>query len=203
MTISKGQPWGESAQAPSDLVVIDDDAAAGALVTKHRAAGTPVPSFGVRHGDLARTVGGGAVGRFDGEVLRAPIDALRVTADDDVGWAVAHVVARRSWWRGEVLLAMNAQFCGSYDVAPRSHPNDGKVDVLRVSAQMPVRARLQARGRSRTGTHLPHPQMTLASAPEFTAEFGRPLTVWLDGRKWRTTRSLTVTVEPDALMLYA
>jgi YegS C-terminal NAD kinase beta sandwich-like domain len=203
VTIAKGQPWGEALPPPSDLVVFDDDAAAGGFVFDRRSAGEPVPPFGLRSGDLARTVGGGTIGRFDGLVLCAPVDLLRVTADGATRWAVAHVVARGAWWRGEVLLAMNAQFVGVHDVAPRSHPNDGKVDVLRVEPSMTVRARWQARGRSRTGTHLPHPLLTMTSAEQVTVQFGRPLTLWLDGRKWRPASSVTISVEPDALTVFA
>ena len=62
---------------------------------------------------------------------------MRVTLDDAAPtWGVAHVVVRRQWWRGEIVMAMNAQFYGRYDVAPRGHPNDGKVDVVRVDPSM-------------------------------------------------------------------
>ena len=56
--------------------------------------------------------------------------------DGEPTWGVAHVVARRQWLLDELAFVMNAEFYGPYDVAPRSHPNDGKVDVLRVEASM-------------------------------------------------------------------
>jgi len=111
-------------------------------------------------------------------------------------------VARRSWWRGEVVFAMTAQFWHGRDIAPRSHPNDGKVDVLRVAAQMSVRTRLAARSRSRTGTHLPHPQLTFAQSTDTTIIFDRPLVVWVDDRRWGTATKLHLVVEPDAYTGY-
>ncbi len=39
---------------------------------------------------------------------------------------------------------MNAQFLGRWDVAPRGHPNDGRLDVL--DADLPLDERLQVRG---------------------------------------------------------
>ena len=158
---------------------------------------------GLGGGDMARTLGGGTPGRFPGLVVTAPIDLLRVEADGRTTWAVAHVVARRSWWRGEVWLAMNAQFLGNYDIAPRSHPNDGKVDVVHVQPQMSIRARRQARERARTGTHLPHPQLEATQSVVAAATFQQPLVVWVDGVRWGTATDISVTCEPDALTVYA
>lgn len=197
MTIRKGEPWGAAVAAPPDLLIIESDAAARDAVL----AGAR--TIGLAHGDLARTMGGGARGRFDGKVVRAPVDLLRVTADGDSTLVVAHVVARRSWWRGQVVMVMNAQFLGRYDVAPRSHPNDGRVEVLTVAAAMPLRERLQARRRAVTGTHLPHPRLTMVQVGEYRVEFVRPLTVWVDGVKWRRAMVLEVHVEPDALTVLA
>ena len=97
---------------------------------------------------------------------------------------------------------MTAQYLGDYDVAPRSHPNDGKTDILRVAATMPLRVRIAARRRARTGTHLPHPQLSLSQTAATTLTFDRPLVVWVDGRRWGTARELQLTVEPDAYTGY-
>ena len=97
---------------------------------------------------------------------------------------------------------MNAQYFGQYDVAPRSHPNDGKLDVLRVDRAMGWRGRLQARQRARIGTHLPHPQLSSRSVAEIDLQFTRPLVVWIDGVRAGTATRLKVTDEPDALTIY-
>ena len=203
MTIRRGEPWGEAVESPPDLFVAPTDAAARAVVVAARAAGSELPPIGFAAGDLARTMGGGAGDRFPGTVTRAPIDVVRVEAGGQRTWAVAHVVARRRWWRGEVVLAMNAQFLGRYDVAPRSHPNDGRVDIVRVAARMGLRTRLQARRRARTGTHLPHPLIEVRQAATAVLSFQRPLSVWVDGVRWQRATELTLTVEPDALVAHA
>lgn len=202
MTIRRGEQWGEVVQSPSQLRVVPHDRDAREWVLSHRERDRPLQPVGLGGGDLARTLGGGT-GRFPGVVMTAPVDLLRVEAEGRTTWAVAHVVARRSWWLGDVWLAMNAQFLGEYDVAPRSHPNDGKVDTVHVLPAMSVRSRLQARKRARTGTHLPHPQLVALQSPSVTATFERPLVVWVDGVRWGTTQTLTVTCEPDALQVYA
>ena len=171
MTIRKGEPWGSVVAAPPDLPVFDDELGCHGLL--ERSFGDrPAEriAVGLRTGDLARTMGGGTPGRFGGDVVCAPVDVLRVTIDGVVHHALAHVVLRRSrrlgWLRGRLVLAMNAQYLGAHDVAPRSHPNDGRVDVIDIGSSMSVRSRLQARARSRSGTHLPHPDISVASVPQ-------------------------------------
>ncbi len=203
MTIRRGQPWGEQVQSPGFLRVVPTDRDARGWVLALRESGREMQPLGLGGGDMAHTLGGGTPGRFPGRVMTAPIDLLRVEADGRTTWAVAHVVARRGWWRGEVWMAMNAQFLGQYDVAPRSHPNDGKVDVVHVHADMPLRARRQARERARTGTHLPHPQLRATQSAIATAMFEQPLVLWVDGVRWGTAIDITVTCEPDALTVYA
>ena len=52
---------------------------------------------------------------------------------------------------------MNSDHLGTWNVAPRAHPNDGKLDVISVGRGMTFRQRLQARTRLELGTHVPHP----------------------------------------------
>lgn len=203
MTIRRGGPWGEQVQSPDSLRVVPTDHDAREWVLALREKGRDMQPVGLGGGDMARTLGGGTPGRFPGMVMTAPIDLLRVEADGRTTWAVAHVVARRSWWRGDVWIAMNAQFLGEFDVAPRAHPNDGKVDVIHVHPDMPLRARRQARDRSRTGTHLPHPQLQSTQSAAASASFQQPLVIWVDGVRWGTATDITVTCEPDALAVYA
>ncbi len=207
MTIRRGEPWGEVRAVPDDVRIVDDDLALHHWVVRHRSAGQAITDVGVRRGDLARTCGGGPPGRLDGEALYAPVDILRITADpgsayERVTWAVSHLVARRCWWRGEVLLAMNAEFYGAFDVAPRAHPNDGRADLVRVSGDMPWRSRRAARRRAVTGTHLPHPQLASRQAATFEEQFTRPLVLWVDGERWGTASRIRIDVEPDALAVY-
>jgi diacylglycerol kinase family enzyme len=128
---------------------------------------------------------------------------MRVVLDGgDPTWGAAHVVARREWLRGDLAMVMNAQFYGAFDIAPRSHPNDGKVDVLRVNAEMGWRERLQARQRARTGSHLPHRDLTMRSVADCDVQFDQPMVVWIDGVRYGTAQHLQVIVEPDAYAIY-
>jgi hypothetical protein len=203
VTIRKGGEWGERVARPTALVVVAGDADLADVVC----AGATEP-LAVASGDLLRTLGGGAAGATarDGpggpEVQRVPLDLLRVEADGVERCAVAHVVARRSWWRGPIVGVFNAEYLGRWDVAPRSHPNDGRADVVVVDAGMSRRARFQAWRRLPAGVHVPHPAITVSQRPAGEWEFPEPLTLHLDGRRQGPVRHLAFRVEPDAFDLH-
>lgn len=203
MTIRRGATWGRVVDAPADLRVVDGDAVLAAVL----AGGSSAP-VRVRSGDLARTVGVG-VDVASGRVRQLPIDLVDVTLADGVRLtAVAHVVARRpwwrgSWWRGPIVAAMNAEFLDGWDVAPRGHPNDGRIECIEVDAALSIRQRWAARRRLPTGTHVPHPAIRVRSATSATWVFDDTLEVWVDGRAVGRSGTLSVEVRPDAAVIYA
>jgi len=199
VTIRKGEPWGEACPVPAGLRVFEDERAAGDWL--RGLDRLPSEACGLRSGDLARTMGGGAPGRFDGIVTRAPIDLMSVRLDGARTVALAHVVLRDRCWAGRVVLLMNAQFLGRRDVAPRSHPNDGRMDVLEVDPRMPWRDRVQAVRRSVSGTHLPHPALSTRQSAQWATRFDRPISCWLDGRRIGRVTEVEVEMLPDALVV--
>jgi diacylglycerol kinase family enzyme len=93
---------------------------------------------------------------------------------------------------------MNAQYRGRWDVAPKSHPNDGRLDVL--DGDPPLGQRLLARQRLVHGTHVPHPAIEERRVTAIQLDFDRPTPVWLDGELVGRASTLSVRVEPDALL---
>jgi hypothetical protein len=182
---------------------VHTDAELHDLLDAWRRGGGDLPPIGLAGGDLARTVAGGSADQFTAAATQLPLDLVRVDAGGRTTWSAAHVVCRRSWWRGEVVLAMTAQYLGGFDVAPRAHPNDGRLDLLLVEEAMGARARWQARRRARTGTHLPHPRLRPSQVAEIELTFARPLHIWVDGRRWHTAAAVSLSVEPDAYHAYA
>lgn len=202
MTVRKGQPWGTSAVMPPGTEVFSTDSAA-ARAFQHASNGNSPIEVGLTGGDLWRTLGappGGEERLRGGECTRATVD---------VGWVdlgrygghcfIAHCVARTRLWTNFTAL-MNAEWLGDWDVAPRSHPGDGRLDVLegelRPQELFPVRARLP------TGTHLPHPSIRTTRTQEATFEFARPRRVWLDGSLFPRISSLSVWVQAGSLTVY-
>jgi hypothetical protein len=198
VTIRKGEAWGEAGSLPRDGVVVRSDAEARAVVTAARRAGAPVPPLGLLGGDLCRAVGGsGDEARLREGGVILPVDLGAVHVDGRLHWFVAHLVARRGWWRGRVVAVMNAQHLGPWDVAPRGHPNDGRLDVL--DGDLPFGQRLEARRRLRTGTHVPHPGIEELHVAALQLALSPGTKVWLDGEPLGPARNLSVRVEPDAL----
>lgn len=199
MSVRKGEAWGRPGALPPDGVVVDSDLAARRAVTEARRATRPVPALGLLDGDLARTCG--ATGRADRlrspDAQTLPVDLGEVLVDGALHFFVAHLVARRSWWRGPVVAAMNAQFLGDWDVAPRSHPGDGRVDLLR--ADLSLGDRWKARSRLRTGTHVPHPGISERRVKAVQLDLAPGTSVWLDGERIGEARALSIRVVPDAL----
>lgn len=201
MTIRPGTPWGDVIPCPGGLITVADDAA----LARWLATGTRDP-VRVRGGDLVRTVGGVSSG---GDCRRYPIDVLHVVLDGADGatqLAVAHVVVRPpgrlGWWRGPLWAAMNVSRLGSWDVAPRAHPNDGRVDVVSVDAAMGARARLQAARRLPRGTHVPHPSIRVRASTTASTSDPRPRAVFVDGQEVGRARTVEVTVLPDAAVIH-
>jgi hypothetical protein len=185
MVIRKGVDWGSPGGLPEGAPLVASDAALADAV------GNGATVVGLAGGDLARTLGGaGAL------AMTFPIDLLRLRADGVEHVAVAHAIVRRPGWIGPVLALMNAQFLGAWDVAPRSHPNDGLVDLL--EANLGWRDRMKARRRLPLGTHVPHPGIQQRRLVEGHWTFARPTRLWIDGRLVGEITTLRVTVEPDA-----
>jgi hypothetical protein len=205
VTIEKGRPWGGPAGewAGRSRVEVRTDAEGRAAVERARRAGAEPPALVLLGGDLCRTVGGtGDAAHAAGpDAVALPCDLASVLLDGRQFWFVAHLVARRSWWRGRVLAVMNAQFLGRYDVAPRGHPNDGRLDVVDVNASLGLFDRLEARRRLPQGTHVPHPSITTAPVAAVQAELDPPLRVWLDGVAMGEVRTISARVEPDAIVV--
>jgi hypothetical protein len=208
VTIRKGEPWGGVGPLPAGLVQVRTDRELGELVTETRLADRPLPPVGLLGGDLMRAVGGtGDPMRFvpGREVTVLPVDVIRVEIDGERRWAATHVVVRGDgslgWWRGETIAAMNGQYLGTWDVAPRAHPNDGRVDVVRVDPAMSLRDRWRARGRLPHAMHLPHPSITVRSVATIDVDLARPAGVHLDGARWLEAQRVRLTIEPDALMV--
>jgi diacylglycerol kinase family enzyme len=200
MTIRKGEQWGEPGPLPQHGLVVASDQQAREIVTAARRANEPIPPLGLVGGDLCRTLGGtGDEERlWSDQSMRLPVDLGSVLIDGRLHWFVAHLVARRSWWFGRVVAVMNAQYIGDWDVAPKGHPNDGRLDLL--DGDPSLGQRWQARSRLRAGTHVPHPAIEERRITAVQLDLARPTPIELDGEPLGTATTLSIRVEPDALL---
>lgn len=199
--VEKGKDWGEHAPLPSDGVVVRTDADARAVVEAARRAGEQPPPLGLAGGDLCRTLGGtGDEARLRSDAaMTFAVDLGQALVDGRLHYFVAHLVARTRFWT-RVVTAMNAEFLGRWDVAPRAHPGDGRLDVfdahLRLEDLPAIRSRLPV------GNHLPHPRIAARRVPAAQFEFERRLPVRLDGAMVGRASKLSVRLEPAALTVH-
>ena len=230
MSIAKGRDWGEIVPVPDGAVTAATDAEAAAVVAAARRSGAPAPPVVLTGGDLARTLGviGPPPGRESAAApaaadrrtestgpdtadrsaeaaglaagTRVQVDAGAALVDGRLCWFVAHLVARRSWWRGRVLVVANAAFMGPNNVAPRAHPGDGRLDVL--DAELRLGARLRAKSRLAAGAHVPHPDIAQRRVAAAQFDLDPALDVYGDGLRLGRAAAVSVRVEPAALEVW-
>lgn len=201
MTVRRGGEWGRAGRPPSDLAWFDDDAAASKAIATGRKL------FGLRSGDLVATLGVGP----SSPTVEYPLDLVELECERHGSErALSHVVVRCrlfGWWRRPIVFVMNAQFIGRWDVAPRGHPNDGRVEVVTVSEKISRRQWWSARRRLVTGTHVPHPMIRVSSTDATVVHVPPRSRVDVDGRPWfatgrRESIEFDVRVVPDALRVW-
>jgi hypothetical protein len=191
VTIRKGSPYGQPGSLPSGAITVSSDGEARQVLEAARQRGGPFPVLGLTAGDLCRTLGGtGAL-----EVV-FPVDVGEVLIDGRVHLFIAHLVARTRTW-SDVVVAMNAQWLGRWNLGPKAHPGDGLLDTY-VGALGPA-DRLKVRARLHHGTHLPHPAIAESRTATLVVDDGRSRRVWLDGSPVGAARVLAMQVRPDAL----
>lgn len=174
MGIEKGVEWGAPGVFPSDAPVAQTDADVAAL----EVAGASV--IGLSGGDLGRTLGARLPFDPSGIKQLLPIDVVEIELDGDVQHiCVAHTIVGRFLRQRETTAIMNAAFNGAFNIAPRAHPGDGKVDV--VSMNLSVGDRLKARRRMVSGTHVPHPGIKIRRDVQGLVEYERPRQIRIDG----------------------
>lgn len=198
MTIRKGSGWGTPGPLPDGAPVIGDDAALQRLVDACRHADQPLPVVGLAGGTLWQTLGGPGIRPrlHRDDAVHHPVDLVRADLDGGTHWFAVSLVARTVGWR-RAWVAMNAQWVGPYRLGHRAHPGDALVDLY--EATLPITEVPKIARRARLGAHLPHPGISERRARTAAVHFDRPRRVWLDGVPFGRTRSVVVTVEPDAL----
>lgn len=197
-----GVDFGASGEIPPDALAAGSDAAAGKIVAEARRANRAIPPVVLTGGDLAGTLGLAPARTASSPSLaktgaRFEVDVGAALVDGRLHWFVAHLVARRSWWRGRLLVAANASFIGRWNAAPRSHPGDGRLDVF--DADPPLTVRLAARRRLPSGSHVPHPQITQRRIAAAQYDLDPALDVYLDGVRLDRAQTLSLRVESGAL----
>jgi len=200
MPIRKGEDWGEAGRLDEDGPVVSTNAELRSVVSQAMRAGEPLRDIGLVGGDLAATLG--SPGRRDrlysADAQRLHVDVGSVMLNGgERHWFLSHMVARRSWWFGRLVLVANASWMGTWNIAPRAHPGDGRLDLF--DTAMSPAQRWQGRRRLPHGGHVPHPDVSTRRVKHVELVFTRPLTIHLDGEAVGSATELTVECAPGAL----
>jgi len=219
VSIRRGQNWGAPGRPAAATPVVASDAAVGDRLERlvdwdQRIVVGEMPSFVLTGGDLHRTLGAPRRRGTPEELLAEfTCDVMVLSARDPAGTeigavAVAHVVGvqptalrrRPPLWSTPSLVVANAAFVLGDNLAPRAHPGDGWIDVT--SGMLHRRDRGRAAIRARTGTHVPHPDLTERRVREWKADPRVTYLLAVDGRSIGRVSDLRVTVVPDAIQVF-
>ena len=206
MTISKHLEWGRDILKPEDLVICQDDAAASRLLTGLISESKQLPVIAIKSSKLARALGTNGA-QLESKSMRAlPFDLIKINFTNSSNEkvmviAIGYALLRNSCWRGEITAVLNTSFIGEWDCAPRSHPNDGKFDVVTVGSQMRPMQRLIASRRLRLGTHLPHPKISTHQATNLELSSSALPNLFVDGQRFAKVSQISFTLLPDAVTL--
>ena len=207
MTIEKGKEWGYRAPRPSTVSFAKDDVD---LVSQWK-VDSSVP-FVILAGDLHTSLGRPLWKTSDdlenSSAQFLPVDILKVevayenaSSSHDVTTMYALSSVQIGSWlsRGRFVCVSNCGFVGTYNVAPRAHPNDGEMDVVTISGSIDWRQRIQARARARLGNHVPHPHIAMERgvAQSWTKESARERLL-VDGLEVKRWSAVHVSVIADA-----
>jgi hypothetical protein len=191
--ISRGQPWGIPADMSDDVLVVENNQVLSNADRTRRIVLTG--------GDIARSLGNPVVPVVGSACTEVAIDAMLcdITTTDSrsIHAVAASSIVVGSYWRGRHLIVSNAGWIGDSNVAPRAHPNDGKVEILTITSHMSLRQRILARRRMQTGTHLPHPDLSSMQIATQSIVRQNEERLMIDGRKIDNWASISITVEPD------
>jgi diacylglycerol kinase family enzyme len=92
---------------------------------------------------------------------------------------------------------MNAQWWRKWNLGPRSHPNDGTVDVYEAQLKLSDLPKIHAR--LHHGSHLPHPRIKATRSAAVQVALPSPLPVALDGEVVGRFKDFSFRIQPDAL----
>lgn len=175
--------------------------------------------------DIARALGIRPGGLIERRTLAVPMDTLLIEGLSSgrtnvvngvvIGpaprqlrwWHHGHVmrvtVDGRSMFEGAgatTLVIMTGEFVSGWDVAPRGHPGDARMEVQVYALN--ARERSGMRARLGTGSHVPHPRIFQRSGKTAEVELDHRMRVAVDGTSVGSVDRLTVSIVSGAYRLW-
>lgn len=194
MPVEKGREWGQPGKLPAAVPVASNDHEASSLVQ------TGELVIGLEAGDLARTLGIRKPYDPSGPKQLVQIDTIAVELDDgSTHTAIAHALLGHPVASRQSFAIMNAAFWNGRNIAPRAHPGDGKLDIVHLGTT--GLDRIRAWRRMTTGTHVPHPAISISRRAAGEVRGPKAKSVWVDGRRVGRTSVLRYRLIPEAVTI--
>ena len=190
----RGEDWGTRTSIPEDAVTCSSDAAASRTVSEARRARSPMPSLLLTGGSLFRTLGGvrAQTSAAGAQATLVECNVGEALLDGKLRWFIATVTMGRNWLSGDYTIVANAAHLGHWNIAPRAHPGDDRLDLI--EARLTFSQRVLALRRLKTGSHVPHPGISVSQFKSRTFTFGRHIPVTIDGAGNSRHRNVAIRV---------
>jgi hypothetical protein len=169
------ETWTEYGFIPRDLPIAKTDRE---LIDYYKTGETLIR---LEAGNLCRTLGGRGSAKTSNhdEGTICSVDLGRVICGDLNEYFVSHCVIRNHRLVPKGYMIMNAEWYKECRVAPRAHPSDGRLNMIKSS--LDFRQFLFAYQKSRSGDHLPHPNLRMQIIKNHVLSFSSPMLVAVDG----------------------
>lgn len=202
MPIEPGSPWGESVAKRDDLERFHDERSLGRFLSE-RATDDHV-CVTLDQGRFVELTGGthsdhSTMRRYGCDVLDYVTSGRRERHGSTIG--SISIVVRASTFRFGHVRISNLGTSTDGPVADRSHPNDGRFEVLDAHEGLSIRDLLAFRHRSRRGLPISHREIHRRSVARGEWS-GQRMWVSVDGARPFSCSRIIVTIRPDALKIY-
>lgn len=197
MTIRPGEEWGRLQTPPTDTRWFESES----LLCAHLTAGPSTSPIGLFAGDLFEVAGRPTT------PIQLSVDLLEVSFTTTQGAsyeaypALSSVAMGRWWSTGAWTAVSNTGRIDDREWFNRAHPNDGRAELVELSAEMGLRQRAMTMRRVRRGLPYAHPQITSSSLTSWEWS-GSPRSLFLDHSRVGKVSAVRISLRPDALHIF-
>ena len=193
MVISKGEDWGEDYDGEV-VDSFDSEFELAQIVKKSYESGNRLVAS-LTQGDLLNSFGGGSNRKRIYEM-----DFCIAELDDKIEYAfISFFSAGKPFRSADVNFAINGTSVGSWQLGPRSHPNDGLLDITR--GTMTLTQLFLARKKAKNGAHLPHPNLKYKRLEKDEWCFKKPKPIFCDQKYLGKAKKVKLWVIGDGFSL--
>ena len=167
--------WANQGPVPSSLPTAKSDKE----IITHFSNGHSI--IRLEAGNMCKTLGGKKPTDLTdysiGTICDVDLGSVRVNGKSI--YFASHCSIRGHRFTTKGAMVMNAQWHKSRRVAVRAHPSDGKLDV--VFSDLKLGQYLIAAKRSKSGSHIPHPDIRVKKVQNHTMAYPHPMRIYADG----------------------